>query len=99
MNQARYISVDELQAQTSLQEAAAKCGVTIDVAGNGKQARIDCPFGCPADHAGKREISVDTSNPQKVFCCHSYGCQARGNMMTLMHGWLTGTLPTGGKLK
>lgn len=99
MNQARYISVDDIQAQTTLQEAAVKCGVTIDTTGNGKQVRIDCPFGCPADHAGKRDISIDTSNPQKVFCCHSYGCQARGNMMTLMHGWLTGTLPTGGKLK
>jgi 5S rRNA maturation endonuclease (ribonuclease M5) len=99
MNQARYISVDELQAQITLQEAAAKCGVTLDAAGTGKQVRIDCPFGCSGDHAGKREISVDTSNPQKVFCCHAYGCQARGNMMTLMHGWLTGKLPTGGKLK
>jgi 5S rRNA maturation endonuclease (ribonuclease M5) len=62
-------------------------------------SRLDCPFGCLGDHAGKRELSVDTSNPQKVFACHSYGCQVRGNLLTLMHGWLTGTLPTGGRLK
>jgi len=99
VNQTRYASVDDLQSQLTLPEAAAKCGVTLDVHGGGKQVRIDCPFGCPGDHAGKREVSVDTSNPQKVFCCHAYQCQARGNLLTLMHGWLTGMPPTGGKLK
>lgn len=42
---------------------------------------------------------MDTSNPQKVFCCHAYGCQVRGNLLTLMHGWLTNSHPAGGKLK
>ncbi len=95
----RYLSVDDLQAQTNLEEAALKCGISLDVYGSGKQVRLDCGFGCPGDHAGKREISVDTSNPQKVFCCHAYGCQLRGNLLMLMHGWLTGTRPTGDKLK
>jgi hypothetical protein len=99
MNQPSYTSVDEVQAQTSLADAAAKCGVTLDSPGNGRQVRLDCAFGCAGDHAGKREISVDTSNPQKVFCCHAYGCQLRGNLLTLMHGWLTGTRPIGNKLK
>lgn len=100
MNQpARYTSVDDLQAQTTLEAAAAKCGVTLELHGAGKQIRLDCPFGCPGDHAGQREISVDTANPQKVFCCHAYQCQSRGNLLTLMHGWLTGTAPAGGKLK
>src|SRR5687767_10608462 len=99
MNQPQYISVDDAQAQITLQEAATRCGITLDVHGSGKQVRLDCPFNCPGDHAGKREISVDTSNAQKVFCCHSYGCQVRGNLLMLMHGWLTGTLPAGGKLK
>ena len=99
MNQPRYVSVDDLQAQTSLAEAAAKCGVTLDIHGSGRQVRLDCPFGCPGDHAGKREISVDSGNPQKVFACHAYPCQLRGNLLTLMHGWLTGTRPTGDKLK
>jgi hypothetical protein len=99
MNQPRYVSVDELQAQTTLQEAAAKCGVTVDVHGSGRQVRLDCPFGCPGDHVGKRELSVDTGHPQKVFACHAYQCQLRGNLLTLMHGWLTGTRPTGDKVK
>ena len=99
MNQPQYVSVDELQAQTTLQEAAAKCGVTVDMHGSGRQVRLDCPFGCPGDHVGKRELSVDTGNPQKVFACHAYQCQVRGNLLTLMHGWLTGTRPTGDKLK
>jgi 5S rRNA maturation endonuclease (ribonuclease M5) len=99
MNEPRYVSVDDLQEQTTLQEAAAKCGVSLDVHGSGRQVRIDCPFGCPGDHVGKRELSVDSGNPQKVFACHSYGCQLRSNLLALMHGWLTGTRPSGDKLK
>src|SRR4051794_36176798 len=100
MAESRYVSVDDLQAQTTLQEAAAKCGVPLDVRGSGSQVRLDCPFGCPGDHAKRREISVDASNPQKVFTCHAYECpQTRGNLLTLMHGWLTGTRPTGGSLR
>jgi hypothetical protein len=62
-----YVSVDDLQAQTSLSEAADKCGVSLEIQGSGRQVRLDCPFGCAGDHAGQREISVDTSNPQKCF--------------------------------
>lgn len=99
MNQNQYRSVDDVQAQTTLEGAAAKCSVAIDVHGTGRQVRLDCPFNCEGDHAGKRELSVDTGNPQKVFACHAYGCQMRGNLLTLMHGWLTGKRPTGDKLK
>jgi 5S rRNA maturation endonuclease (ribonuclease M5) len=99
MDTPRYSNVDDLQAQTSLTDAAAKCGVTLDLHGSGRQLRLDCPFGCPGDHVGQREISVDTGNPQKVFACHAYNCQLRGNLLALMHGWLTNTRPTGDKLK
>lgn len=94
-----YIDVDRLQAETTLEEAAAKCGVQIEVRGSGPEVRIDCPFHCPGDHGGKREISVNTANPQKVFQCHAYQCGFRGNLLTLMHGWLTGEKPAGGRLK
>jgi len=99
VNRQGYIDVDRLQTETTLQEAAAKCGVEVDIRGSGPEVRIDCPFNCPGDHAGKREISVNTENPQKVFHCHAYQCGFRGNLLTLMHGWLTGQRPTGGRLK
>src|SRR6267378_1316970 len=99
MNPSKYTNVDDLQAQMTLHDAAAKCGVTLEVHGSGRQVRLDCPFGCQGDHAGKRELSIDTGNPQKVFACHAYQCQMRGNLLTLMHGWLTGNRPTGDKLK
>lgn len=99
MKPSQYISVDDLQAQTTLQEAAAKCGVSLELVGNGRQVRLDCPFSCGGDHAGKRELSIDTGNPQKVFTCHAYGCQMRGNLLSLMHGWLTGNRPSGDRLK
>lgn len=60
---------------------------------------MDCPFNCAGDHAGRREVAVNTANPQKVFQCHAYQCQFRGNLLTLMHGWLAGDKPAGGKLK
>jgi 5S rRNA maturation endonuclease (ribonuclease M5) len=99
MDSPKYASVDDLQAETTLHDAAARCGIALDVHGPGRQVRIDCPFNCSGDHAGRREVSIDTGNPQKVFACHAYGCQVRGNLLTLMHGWLTGRLPAGGKLK
>jgi hypothetical protein len=94
-----YIDVDRLQAETSLEEAAAKCGVALDVKGSGSEVRIDCPFGCDGDHCGRKEIAINTDNPQKVFQCHAYQCGFRGNLLTLMHGFLTGAKPSGGKLK
>jgi hypothetical protein len=93
------LDVDTLQAQTSLEAAAAKCGVSLDVKGCGAEVRIDCPFGCAGDHAGRKEVAINTDNPQKVFLCHAYECQFRGNLLTLMHGWLTGSKPAGDKLK
>lgn len=94
-----YINVDELQAQTTLEEAAAKCGVQLELHGQGAEVRIDCPFGCAGDHIGRQEIAINRDNAQRVFCCHAYGCGFRGNLLGLMHGWLTGARPAGNKLK
>jgi 5S rRNA maturation endonuclease (ribonuclease M5) len=99
MEKSGYVNVDELQAGTTLEEAAAKCGLRLDAKQSGSEVRIDCPFSCPGDHAGRREVSISTDNPQKVFYCHAYQCQLRGNLLTLMHGWLTAKRPTGDKLK
>lgn len=94
-----YVDVDQLQAETTLADAAAKCGATLNASGTGQEVRIDCPFNCPGDHAGKKEIAINIGNREKVFCCHAYQCGFRGNMLTLMHGWMTGTKPTGDKLR
>jgi len=94
-----YIDVDRLQAETSLEAAAAKSGISLDVKGSGTEVRIDCPFGCAGDHCGRKEIAINTENPQKVFQCHAYSCGFRGNLLTLMHGFLTQSMPKGGKLK
>lgn len=99
MGKTDYVDVDRLQAEMTLEAAAAKCGVKIQPRGSGKEVRVDCPFTCAGDHAGRREISVNTEHPQKLFYCHSYQCDVRGNLLMLMHGWLTGRLPAGGRLK
>jgi 5S rRNA maturation endonuclease (ribonuclease M5) len=98
MEKSGYVNVDELQAQTSLEEAAARCSATLDIRGQGKEVRMDCPFGCAGDHCGRKELAINVENPQKVFMCHAYSCKFRGNLLTLMHGWLTGAKPTGNKL-
>jgi hypothetical protein len=91
--------VDTAKQETSLEEAARKCGIQLDVKRqSGTNVRVDCPFGCPGDHVGKQEISVSTEG-DKLFRCHSYGCGFRGNLLKLMHGWLTATMPPGGNLK
>ena len=94
-----YLDVDRLQAETTLEGAAAKCGIPLDVKGNGAEVRIDCQFGCGGDHNGRKEVAINTENPQKIFQCHAYECGFRGNLLTLMHGFLTTSKPTGGKLK
>lgn len=100
MNQpSGYIDVDRLQAETTLEAAASKCGIPLDVKGTGAEVRIDCQFGCSGDHCGRKEIAINTENPQKIFQCHAYECGFRGNLLTLMHGLLTGSKPSGGKLK
>jgi len=94
-----YIDVDRLQAETTLETAASKCGIPLDVKGSGPEVRMDCLFGCAGDHYGRKEIAINTENPQKVFQCHAYQCGFRGNLLTLMHGFLTQSKPNGGKLK
>jgi len=94
-----FVNVDAFQRETTLQEAAEKCGVSLEVTGSGKNVRIDCPFGCDGDHAGKRDIAVDTDNAAKQWKCHSYGCEARGNLLNLMYGWLKGQRWSGDKLR
>jgi len=94
-----YIDVDRLQADTTLETAASKCGIPLDVKGSGPEIRMDCPCGCAGDHCGRKEIAINTENPQKVFQCHAYQCGFRGNLLTLMHGFLTQSKPSGGKLK
>lgn len=99
MNRSGYVDVDKLQAETTLEDAFAKCGASIEIKGSGSEVRIDCPFGCDGDHQGRKEIAINVENPQKVFQCHAYTCGFRGNLLSLMHGLLTGSKPTAGKLK
>ena len=88
---ANWINVDEWMSDQSLQSAADACGHgSLDTSGSGSNLRIDCPFACEGDHASKREITVDSENPAKVWKCHAYGCECRGNLLNLMYGWLNG---------
>jgi hypothetical protein len=99
MAQRNFVDVDTFQRDTSLPDAAAKCGVHVDVSGSGQNPRIDCPFGCEGDHTAKRDIAVDAENAAKQWRCHAYGCQMRGNLLCLMYGWLTGKRWSGDKLR
>lgn len=93
MERRSYVDVDALQAQVPLGQAAAFYGRTIPDATR-TEVRLDCPFACRPDCDGKREISVNTAHPQKVFYCHAYQCQVKGNLLGLMYGWKHGRLPS-----
>jgi len=99
MNQPKrgFVNVDELQAKTTLEQAAEACGHSLtEIRRSGKEARIPCPFHNAAET--DRSLAVNVEHPQKVFICHSYQCRVRGNLLLLMHGWLHGNAPPGGKL-
>jgi 5S rRNA maturation endonuclease (ribonuclease M5) len=91
--------VDRAKAEITLEEAASRCGVDLPAHGGPPNVRIDCPFDCRGDHAGKRELSVNIVNHDKIFRCHNYECQFRGNLIHLMHGWLTGQRPAEGRVR
>lgn len=99
MNTRDPFNVDAVMAEITLEQAAARCGVELDVKGAGRNVRIDCPFGCDGDHAGRREIAVDIEHPAKVWQCHAYQCGMRGNLLNLMHGWMTGARWSGERLR
>ena len=52
-----------------------------------------------SSHENKTLNVCGTENPQKIFQCHACECKFRGNLLTLMHGFLTSSKSTGGKLK
>lgn len=99
MSKSSFVNVDDFQRDTTLEEAARRCGTTVEVSGSGRNVRIDCPFNCPGDHACKREIAVDTENSAKQWMCHAYQCQTKGNLLNLMYGWLHGQKWDGDKLR
>ena len=95
-----FINVDAWMAEQTLTSAAATCGVpSLEVSGSGANQRIDCPFACEGDHAEKRDIAVDADSSAKVWKCHAYQCECRGNLLNLMYGWLNGNRWTGDKLR
>ena len=98
MTPTNRFNVDRAMSEISLDEAAARSGITLDAKGPGSEVRLDCPFGCAGDHTGRREISVNTEHPAKLWKCHSYGCEMRGNLLGLMHGWIAGTRWSGERL-
>lgn len=99
MAKGKFVNVDAYQESRTLADAAGDCGIDIAIGGSGNNVRIDCPYSCDGDHAGKQEIAVDVRNPAKQWQCHGYGCGRRGNLLKLMYGWLEGTWPGDGKLR
>ncbi len=94
-----FVDIDTFQRETTLQDAARLCGSEVEISGDGRNVRIDCPFNCAGDHASKREIAVDTDNAAKQWKCHAYGCECRGNLLNLMYGWIKGQRCTGDRLR
>lgn len=64
------------------------------------ETRMACEFHCGKEQpTGDRVMAVRTEQDGCVFNCFQYGCQTRGNLLSLMWWMKHNQGPTGGRLK
>lgn len=81
----RYINVDELMPQVTLEQAAAHYGVPLpDLKQIGDEIRTRCFLNCGlAAQTGDRALAIRADHPAKQWKCHQYGCGRGGNLISL----------------
>lgn len=81
----RYINVDELMPQVSLEQAAAYYGVQLpELKRLGDEIRTRCFLNCGvAEQTGDRALAIRADHPAKQWKCHQYGCGRGGNLVSL----------------
>jgi hypothetical protein len=82
----RYISVDELMPQVTLEQAAEYYGILLpELRRVGNETRTKCFLACGrSGETGDRTLAIQESDPSKRWACHHYGCSVRGgNLVSL----------------
>jgi hypothetical protein len=84
-NSPRYINVDELMPQITVEQVAAFYGVSLPVLNRvGAETRVACFLNCGrTQQTGDRAIAIQTDHPAKQWKCHHYGCGKGGNLVSL----------------
>ncbi len=102
---ARFINVDELMPQVTLEQAAAYYGVLLPELNRvGDETRARCFLVCGRTHeTGDRALAIQTDHPAKQWKCHQYGCGKAGNLVSLCDlikpGTNAGGRPRGDRFK
>lgn len=92
----RFTDVDQLMAQTPLDRVTDH----YDLPTPNPQAseyRLECVFDTKCRDSDYGQLTVNQTDSAKRIFCHS--CRVRGNLLTLIHGLETGTVPAGGRLR
>jgi len=81
----KFVNVDELLPQVSLQEAARFYGVELPTLHQvGSETRVRCFLACgKSQETGDRALAIQADHPAKQWKCHQYGCGKGGNLVSL----------------
>lgn len=81
----RFLNVDDLVPQVSLEQAAAFYGVSLpELKQVGDTIRTKCFLNCGrSGETGDRALSIKADDPKRTWKCHAYGCPHGGNLVSL----------------
>jgi len=81
----RFVNVDELMPQISLEQAAAFYGIQLPgLHRTGEEVRMRCFLNCgKSEETGDRALAIKADHPAKQWKCHHYGCGKGGNLVGL----------------
>jgi len=81
----KFVNVDELMPQITLEQAAAYYGVPLpELHRAGAETRTRCFLNCGrTQETGDRVLAIKIDDPAKTWHCHQYGCGKGGNLISL----------------
>lgn len=80
-----YVNIEELQAQVTLEQAAAFYGVALpELHSTGQEIRTRCFLNCGrTEETGDRAMAIRSDSSVKKWRCHQYGCGKGGNLVSM----------------
>jgi hypothetical protein len=82
----RYIDVDKLMQEVSLEQVATYYGIPLpELQRRGDEIRTKCFLLCGFDQrTTNRALALNAADPAKKWKCHQYGCDKGGNLVSLI---------------
>ena len=81
----RYVDVEALMAQVTLEQAAAYYGVALpEMQRVGSEVRMRCFLNCGRkEETGQRALAIQADHRAKIWRCFEAGCGRGGNLVSL----------------